>query len=504
MSSLIHEVLASPFRLASYIVYKTRAFILLALVLIYLYMQFLAYKKLVIRSLARFCLEILTIYHYHFDYVILAFIICFILWHCLSYLEEVEKLDRDFVPEKVRPESQFEPVKTLPGFQAPVWASSDGETFFPKGQCFRYHDSLITARHVIEDMKVIRVIGYDGAYVDFPASSFEEMEVDATYVTVSPSDMSRLRLSSAKLASVVPANGIFCSATAYGQRSFGMVKPHTAFGYVEYTGSTIGGFSGAPYYSGKTVFGMHVGGDSKNIGFDITYIKAMFYDEDSSEWLIGQIDRYQEFESQQSPFDSDEYFLRIGGTYHVVDFETYDKVLKAKGSKRKGYKHNPFPYEQESFEKELSFLAQRHPQEAVKVPNPQVSDLKPVRQSKATFTDHEITVDASQKESTSTARRDASPKNVTPKATPESRSPRKRRTLVINGQRSMRVRRRNRSTFTTESIESPKNELLMQGLETTLVNCLAQLRSLSGRTTPGESTSQKPTTPTSGSSSNSI
>lgn len=503
MSSLIHEVLASPFRLANFIVYKTRAFILLTLVLIYLFMQLRVYHKAFKVFVTRFCLELLSVYHYHLDYVVLGFILTFLFWQACDFCKTYETLNRDYTPEKVRSESKFEPSTTLPGFQAPVWASLDGENFYPKGQGFRHHDIFITARHVIEDTKFIRIVGFDNNYVDVSTDLFEDMDLDITYVVLTQVQLSKLRLCSAKFANVVPATGIFCSVSAFGQRSYGMVKPHTAFGYVEYTGSTIGGFSGAPYYSGRTVFGMHVGGDSKNIGFDITYINSMFGDEDSAEWLIGQIDRYKEFEGEQSPFNSDDYFIRVGGIYHMVDYETYDKILSKRPSIRKASKKNVFSYDPESFEKELSFLAKGHPQEAAEVPHPKVSQLKPVPQSQATFQGETI-ADASLKERKSMDRQAAPSPSNTPNPTQESKSSRRKKNWGMSGRKSMPARRKYRSTYTTESIGNLKKELNIPELEKTLTDVQALLQSVSASLMRGEQTSQQQQTPMSGSKSNSI
>lgn len=142
-------------------------------------------------------------------------------------------------------------------------------------------------------------------------------------------------------------------AVAFGQRSFGFINPYEQFGYCCYGGSTVKGFSGAPYYLNNTVFGMHLGGNLDNLGYEGSYIRSLLkpttlittFREDSEEWLIEQAGRDTEFLYERSPFSVDEFKVKVGGSYHIVDSEVLGKLLKkVKGRKR----DENFDFEQES------------------------------------------------------------------------------------------------------------------------------------------------------------
>lgn len=50
--------------------------------------------------------------------------------------------------------------------------------------------------------------------------------------------------------------------------------------------------------------------------------------EDSASFLEQQLERYEEVEYSRSPYNPDEYKVRIGGMYHIVDEEVLSTVLK--------------------------------------------------------------------------------------------------------------------------------------------------------------------------------
>lgn len=124
-------------------------------------------------------------------------------------------------------------------------------------------------------------------------------------------------------------------------------------------GSTIRGFSGAPYYLNKTIFGMHLGGSVENLGYEGAYLLSVLRpsktivrkQESSDDWLIEQAERNLRFDYERSPYDPDEYRVKMNGRYHLVDSEVLDAMLsrsKGRNAKRDlviGLENIPIPKE---------------------------------------------------------------------------------------------------------------------------------------------------------------
>nr|QVG74742.1 hypothetical protein 1 [Virus sp.] len=260
-----------------------------------------------------------------------------------------EERDTTYSAEKMMANSTFETVRLLPSFQAAVMGSIDGHQYYMIGQCFWVDEGLVTAAHVVEDYPFLSIFRDENTKVNIPADRFEIGAGDYA-VCRQPTDIvQKLGLSKAKLSrlAIQKDSGISVNVVALNRRSIGFLSEHPQFGYIEYTGSTIKGFSGAPYYFGKTVFGMHIGSQNNNLGYDAAYLRSelkpsrvvkkdlALSTEDSATWLEEQIDRYEDFIWIRSPYDPDEYKVKVGGMYHIVDSEVLDTLLsKRKGSKR--------------------------------------------------------------------------------------------------------------------------------------------------------------------------
>jgi len=263
----------------------------------------------------------------------------------LVYDKETD--NRSFEGERMMPNSQFEIVNALPSFQASVMVSLDGIKYYATGQCFWVDEGLVTAAHVIEGYPYLALKRDDDHVINVSPSIFEIGQGDYAVCRGPDVIVQKLGLSKAKFArlAIQKNAGISATITAYGKRTIGHLDQHPQFGFVKYTGSTIKGFSGAPYYFGRVVFGMHLGSDSSNIGYDGAFLRSELRPsrvikkqlnlttEDSAEWLIEQSERFQDLDYTRSPFDPDVYKVRVGGQYHIVDSEVMDRVLK--GSKRK-------------------------------------------------------------------------------------------------------------------------------------------------------------------------
>lgn len=239
-------------------------------------------------------------------------------------------------------------VKVLPPFQAMIMASLDGITYHVMGQCFWVDEGLVTAAHVIEGYRYLSIFRDEEHRIDISPDLFEIGHGDYAVCREPAMITQKVGLAKAKLSrlAIQKDSGLSVNITAMSRRTIGFLDRHPQFGYVQYTGSTTKGFSGAPYYFGRTVFGMHLGADATNMGYDGAFLKSELKpsrviknmlglaQEDSAEWLIQQFDRYDDVEYSRSPYSPDEYRVRVGGMYHIVDEEVMRTVLRGKKGKQ--------------------------------------------------------------------------------------------------------------------------------------------------------------------------
>lgn len=250
--------------------------------------------------------------------------------------------------EKMISGSDFQLNVTEPGFQVAIYGSIGGEVV-PVGQGFWIDEGLITAAHVVQDFEEV-VLRKNGCEMWYLRDDFVTLDGDLAVLKITAAQTQKLGLSKGKLSplAIVPNGGLIAQIVAFGKRSAGFVDTYPQFGYCKFGGSTIGGFSGAPYYLNKQIFGMHLGGNLDNIGYEAAYIKsilkpsktiknhAQYISEDSDDWLIEQAGRVVEFAYDQSPYDPDEYRVKINNRYHVVSYDVLDRMQKSsKGQRRK-------------------------------------------------------------------------------------------------------------------------------------------------------------------------
>lgn len=258
--------------------------------------------------------------------------------------------DQYYMPEKAMPNSKFEHTKVLPPFQAMIMASTDGKIYHNMGQCFWIEEGILTAAHVIEGFDFLNIYRDEEHNIDVKPEVFQIGDGDYAICREPSMITQKVGLAKAKLSRIAIEEdaGLSVNITAMDKRTIGFLSRHPQFGYVSYNGSTTKGFSGAPYYFGRTVFGMHLGSDSKNMGYDGAFLRSELRPskvikrqtgirtEDSADWLFEQTQRYDDFEYTRSPFNPDEYKIRVGGMYHIVDEDVlYAVIQKGKGRKAK-------------------------------------------------------------------------------------------------------------------------------------------------------------------------
>lgn len=231
-------------------------------------------------------------------------------------------IDTPFQPERMMKGSNFVNAK-IPSFQFQVYGV-EGNVLYKVGQGFRAGNKLITAFHNLDQYEEVQLETEKGAAI-VSVSDWQRLEGDLASLTYSQSLAELLSLDKGRLNDVAaqPSSGLFASAFAFGMSSMGFIEPHRAFGIVKYTGSTVPGFSGCPYAVGKRIFGMHLGGSSENVGYDSAYISMLLRRslESSEDYLLKQVKAKKRFTYQRSPYDPDEYRVKINGRFYMVDGE---------------------------------------------------------------------------------------------------------------------------------------------------------------------------------------
>lgn len=237
--------------------------------------------------------------------------------------------------EKMRVGSLLEPVVDMPRFQAEVWTRRGG-AFVKSGQGFLTKIGFFTAYHVIEDASEVQVVTPNAALA-FKVNEFEQRESDVALLQLTQSQVGRLGMRYAKLVPtsvVTERSGLLVKVQAFGNRTMGLLKPGQGFGLCEYSGSTVKGFSGAPYCVANNVYGMHIGGCTVNLGFEAAYLYmlAKKHEESTEDWLEEEImNSGREYRWQRSPYDPDEARVEVDGKYYQVDIgvaRDWDKRLK--------------------------------------------------------------------------------------------------------------------------------------------------------------------------------
>lgn len=173
---------------------------------------------------------------------------------------------------------------------------------------------------------------------------------DVAYKVLSVVEASTLGLKTAKSGAVGMRDTTVVKCTASAKQSVGEIRNSGTCGLVEYDGSTLKGFSGAPYLIGNTVFGMHVAGTKrKNIGISSGLISLMVQKMESVQ-LEASEDFYMDEIKQMTksgqfawtyshPLEHDEViFMDRKGKYHTVDADWFDTLDIEYRERERGFK----------------------------------------------------------------------------------------------------------------------------------------------------------------------
>lgn len=236
-----------------------------------------------------------------------------------------------YTPEKFVPGSDYFSLPKEPAFQVNIYTNDvSPSTYDFLGVGWRCGDMLVTAGHVIDAHNKIR-IKRDDKFYDFSSDAFTKGDCDVAYVLLPSSVWTNLAVKAAVLPKRTLGYHQVVTICSRNMASTGMLKVHTSMPYLLYEGSTKPGFSGAPYYSGNTVFGMHVGANSVNLAIDSTFIAVTVFRGETPIYME-RILRTAKREGRKIKYKTystpDTLYVLSDGKYLAVEYEDVPEDLR--------------------------------------------------------------------------------------------------------------------------------------------------------------------------------
>lgn len=230
--------------------------------------------------------------------------------------------------ESTFPGSEMVPKDELPACQCLVLGTVElGADPVVVGSAFRLGDHLVTAWHVIDPLKEIW-LSSKAAMVSVRPEDWQDMQNDVALLRDNTT-LNKLSLKKPKIASVGTtihaSQFVSIAAKKPHYQTMGQLKASPTNFFVVYYGTTSAGFSGAPYMSANTVYGMHIGANSNNIGLDATYLQAVCRSTQESDpnWGIKE-DTYELIDNAVGKF------ARLPKSYVMLTDEQFDQLLEKK------------------------------------------------------------------------------------------------------------------------------------------------------------------------------
>lgn len=258
---------------------------------------------------------------------------------------------------------------------------------------------------------------------------------DAALIPVPENVFSRLMIRKPILG-IVPTQGQAVSVIGLeGKGTIGLLTNETRRGYygrVIYRGTTVGGYSGSPYYSGNIVYGMHTNGGHYNGGINAMYLhcKAKIATDDMTEEESPRLlDEWME-ESDEPPieWEGDWGIIQMqSGKYVRVSKQQVDDAISRYANKREDQDRRDREEEERRYEEEYESASVIVPPPPVQPANTNVVVSIPTVASSSLASGNELVPGNTRGGQESEQRRPSEP--VSRQAlTPESRSPLKRST----------------------------------------------------------------------------
>lgn len=147
---------------------------------------------------------------------------------------------------------------------------------------------LMTVQHGLTDESDTMYLRKGDQFFPIDVTGWIAVAVDAALVPVPENVFSRLQIQKPSIG-LIPSIGTAVSVVGLeGKGTTGLLtnaKPGQGFGKVIYSATTMGGYSGSPYHSGRVVYGMHQTGGYYNMGYSSMYlhVKCKIATDDNSE-----------------------------------------------------------------------------------------------------------------------------------------------------------------------------------------------------------------------------
>nr|UCS96392.1 MAG: hypothetical protein 1 [Riboviria sp.] len=252
--------------------------------------------------------------------------------------EQASTSAREIIPESIRADSS-ETAAAMPKVQVKIGQKRDG-VFIVYGSAVRIADAMVVPEHVLVAAKdeddCVYAKGSQGS-IRISVKGFDIIETDLSARSLTPEEFSKIGMPQVRLAENLPLSGEFVSVCGVSDAGTvgKLVHDRTTFGKVCYSGTTMPGYSGAPYMKGGSVIGIHCWGGKTNGGYSASYVKVLVKRmakqtyETSEGWLLEQFAK-NIIPREDIRFDpgNDEAWLRHNGSYHIV---TGTAFRKAKG-----------------------------------------------------------------------------------------------------------------------------------------------------------------------------
>lgn len=232
------------------------------------------------------------------------------------------------IRERMMPGSELQPVKERNRYQADVYIKDGDMKPIYVGQCFRYDDLLLTAGHVLSENATF-IVSTKSGEIELNPKKIHEFGFEAddlAYYQMDAAETALLGLRSVRLVSDSSMR-MNVEVSSRDSKTIGLVESmENVFGQVSYDGSTVPGFSGAPYMVGSKCFGLHVGSAAINIGYDSGYLKALLQDrhnEDTADFLSRLIDKGTPIKAKRLP--SSDYLVKARGRFYRLSEHQFNK-----------------------------------------------------------------------------------------------------------------------------------------------------------------------------------
>lgn len=239
---------------------------------------------------------------------------------------------RGFDAERMVDGSRFV-SSPMPTFMSQVYVLI-GSTWYKAGMGFQTKEGFITAAHVIEGASKVELRRGDKVVV-VDVDVFEYLNI-GDIVIVRNRIFTELNLTCGKLAASALEVGQSEMVMAHNENllSLGPLKPSNDVGMVDYHGSTTSGFSGSPYYMANIIFGMHLGSGTVNQGIEAAYIAAHLAPRkeasSTGRYFYDLISKGAKHRFKRDPCNPDEIVVNVGGKYHYMDIDEYNKAMTAR------------------------------------------------------------------------------------------------------------------------------------------------------------------------------